>query len=262
MPPRTPRRGETKLPILAVLALVALAGCSSTGDFGQLHDTFVTNDIHAWVGRDAAAHAGAPVSTNNLTDDERTLRDLAFALIEPPYDRQRWDAILYEYGIKRRFQRELWTFDPTAYYRHLLAAGFSSTTGRYDKLIDDIRNDVVRIGPFLDVAHRVVDIDHRREQSMHYIADLSPPERLNALARIGENSLTIAWVHQSLMQRCAGYRFALDHLVATEPENVAAEADLALRQLQQQVAADQLVPVPPFAARPPDVAAKGAPVIK
>ena len=30
--------------------------------------------------QEAAAHAGAPISVNNFTDDERVLRDLAFPL--------------------------------------------------------------------------------------------------------------------------------------------------------------------------------------
>jgi len=97
---------------------------------------------------------------------------------------------------------------------------------------------------------------------MQYIADLSPPDRLNAQARVGENSLTIAWVHHSLTQRCAGYRFALEHLVVAEPEKLAAQADVALTQLQQLIAANQLVPAPRFAAVPLDVAAQQAPVIR
>lgn len=258
MPARARRCRETKLPLAAVLALLTLAGCSSIGDLGRLQQPLVSDDIHAWVGQEAAIRAGAPISINNLTDDERALRDLAFPLIEPPYDRIRWDAVLYEYGIKRKLQRELWWVNPAAYYRHLQLADYRSTAGRYNKLIDDIRNDVVRIGPFFEMAHRVIDLDHRRAASMAYLADVVPPERLSALARIGENSLTIAWVQTSLAQRCAGYRFALDHLVAGEPENIAAQADLALTQLQQAVAANQLVPAPQFApvAVPPVALAK------
>ncbi len=63
----------------AVFALLILGGCTSIGDFGRLQPPLVTDDIHAWVGQEAAAHAGGPVSVNNLTDDERTLRDLGFA---------------------------------------------------------------------------------------------------------------------------------------------------------------------------------------
>src|ERR1700744_2084879 len=102
-----------------ILAALVVSGCSSVGDLGRLQSPLVSDDMHAWVGQEAAAHAGAPVSVNNFTDDERTLRDLAFPLIEPPYDRDRWDAVVYEYGTKRSFQRKLWTFDPSAYYWHL-----------------------------------------------------------------------------------------------------------------------------------------------
>jgi hypothetical protein len=263
MSPGTHSRRETKLKPFAVLALLLLLpGCSSIGDFDRLQQPLVTDDIHAWVGQEAAARAGAPISLYNLTDDERTLRDLAFPLIEPPYDRQRWDAVVYEYGTKPEFQRELWAVDPTAYYRHLQAAGYRSTTGRYNKLIDDIRNDVVRIGPFFDIAHRVVDLDQRRQTAMENLASITPPEGLNALARIGENSLTVAWVQHSLTMRCAGYRFALEHLVVGEPEKVAADAEIALTQLQQQIAANQVVAEPHFAAAPLDVAARPGPVFK
>lgn len=249
MPPRACRRRETGL-ASTILALLILSGCSSIGDFGRLQDALVTDDIHAWVGQEAAARVGAPISLNNLTDDERTLRDLAFPLIEPPYDRQRWDAVLYEYGISQRLQRQLWTVDPSAYYRHLQAAGYRSSAGRYNKLIDDIRDDVTRLGPFFDIARRVVELDRRRGMSLNYLPDIAPPDRANALARVGENSLTIAWVQYSLAQRCAGYRFALDHLAVAEPETIAAQADVALTLLQQQIAANQLVPAPHFAAAP------------
>jgi hypothetical protein len=243
---------------LPVLALLLVAGCSSIGDFDRLQQPVVADNIHAWVGQEAAVRAGAPISLNNLTDNERALRDLAFPLIEPPYDRQRWDAILYEYGFKHEFQRALWAADPPAYYRHLLAANYRSTSGRYNKLIDDIHNDLVRIGPFFDTAHRVVEFDRRRQMSMDYLADVAAPDRLSAHARVGENSLTIAWVQNALARRCDGYRYALDHLVVAEPEAVAAQADLALTQLRQQIAANQLVPEPRFVAE----TAQTTPIIK
>jgi len=259
MPPRVGRR-ETN-PFSAIVVLLALAGCSSIGDFGRLQPELVSDDIHAWVGQEAAAHAGAPISLFNLTDDERTLRDLAFPLIEPPYDRQRWNAVVYEYGRDGKFRRSLWGADPTAYYRHLEGAGYRSTAGRYSRLIDDIRSDSVRIAPFFDIAHRVVELDRKRRSSMNYLGDLSAPERANALARIGENSLTIAWVQQALAQRGAGYRFALDHLTVAEPDIAAAQADVALTLLRQQLAANQLV-VAPRPARRPRGAAPTPPVIK
>jgi hypothetical protein len=259
MSPRARCRYETRpqSAVFAAVALLVLSGCSSTGDFGRLRPDLDSDDIHAWVGQEAAISAGAPISAYNLTDDERTLRDLAFPLIEPPYDRQRWDAVLYEYGTKQSFQRKLWAFDSTAYYRHLQGEEVRSTAWRYNQLIDDIRNDIVRIDPFFVAARRVVDLDRRREASMEQIASLSPAERVNAQARIGENSMTIAWVHNSLNQRCASYRFALEHLTVAEPQPAAADADRLLTELQQQIEANPLmVASPRFAGGPVAVATR------
>src|ERR1700685_4006138 len=135
MSPRARRPRETAL----ILALLVLPGCSSTGDFGRLQQPLLSDDIHAWVGQEAAARAGGPVSVNNLTDDERMLRDLAFALIEPSYDRQRWDAVVLEYGQNRFFRHSLWAFDPAASYAHLIGPFPPSSSAPYNQLFDNIR---------------------------------------------------------------------------------------------------------------------------
>jgi hypothetical protein len=252
------RRRASVLP-LAVLLGVALAGCSSIGDFGRVKPSLVNDDVHDWVGREAAVRAGAPISVANLTEDERLLRDLAFPLIEPPFDRQRWNAVVYEYGLDSKFRRALWIDDPTVYYAHLEGSFVRSTAARYNRLSDDIRNDIVRIDPFFAIARRVVDLDRRREASMQAVADLSPAEAFNARARIGENALVIAWVEHALVERCASYRFALEHLAVVEPEAAAADVDRALTQLQQKAAANRLVVAPQFAALPEPVLAVVAP---
>jgi hypothetical protein len=254
------RQIRLSLPALAVLLL---CGCSSLGDLGRLQPPVVADNIHAWVGQEAASRVGAPISLANLTDDERTLRDLAFPLIEPAYDRTRWDAVLYEYGQKREFQRRLWgPVDPSAYYAHLLAADFRSTAGRYNRLNDDIRDDVVRMVPFFDLARRVIDMDRKRQVALEQLPDVSPPERFNALARIAENSLTIAWVQASLVERCAAYRYAFNRLVVSEPEDLAGQVATSLTLLQQQIAADQLVPSAPFAPAPVAVAVRSPAIDK
>jgi hypothetical protein len=247
----SPQRAHQSIWLRAVMiGLLWLPGCALNGDFGRVRDSLVNDDIHSWVGREAAASAGAPVSLYNLTENERTLRDLAFPLIDPPYNRQRWDSVLYEYGLKRKFHRDWWNFDRTAYYRHLMIAYHRSTTGRYDQLIEDIRNDIVRIGPFFETARHVIDLDRKREKSMTYIGDLDPLERGNALARVGENTLTVGWVQRSLTERCAAYRYALERLVVAEPSTSAVEAERVLKQLQMQIAQNQIVPMLQIAAVP------------
>ena len=82
---------------------------------------------------------------------------------------------------------------------------------------------------------------------------------MGRLARIGENSLTIAWVQHSLSERCASYRFALEHLAIAEPERQAGDVDLNLTQLQQRIANyNLLAPAPRFAAVPVALAAPPA----
>jgi hypothetical protein len=237
-----------------ILGLLWLAGCGTNADFGRVRPTLVRDDIHDWIGQEAALANGAPMSLYNLTEDERLLRDLAYPLIAPPYDRPRWYSVLKEYGSTRVFRPEWWAYDRASYLRHVML-GHRSTAGRYSQLLDDIRNDVVRIGPFFDTARRVVDLDGRRQKSMNYIADLAPQERINALARVGENTLTIGWVHRALSERCAAYRYALERLVVAEPSKIAVDAERVLTQLQGQIAVNRLVPAPHFAATRAKVAA-------
>lgn len=256
--PMEPRRRDMAAPararaglaarLFAGLSLIGLCGCASTADFGRLNDVLVTDDVHAWVGEEAATHAGRPISANNLTEAERTLRDLAFPLIEPPYDRLRWDAVVLEYGTRRKFVDKLWVPDTSAYYLHLQNALLRTSAARYNTLIDDIRNDIDRITPFYQTARAVVELDRRRQSTLDLVQTLTPAERINAEARIGENSLVITWVNASLQQRCAEYRFALEHLAVAEPEMLAGDADRVLLQLQQQLAATQVVIASPKVA--------------
>jgi hypothetical protein len=71
--------------LLALAMLSLLGGCGTPNyDFGEVRPSLVSDSIHDWLG--PAAAALRPASTFELTDDERQLRDLAFPLIEPPYD--------------------------------------------------------------------------------------------------------------------------------------------------------------------------------
>ncbi len=231
-----------------------------------MRNSLIADDIHDWVGRDAARDAGAPISQYPLTDDERLLRDLAYPLIEPPYDRQRWYSVLGEWGVTRAFNPEWWRCDPTAYAARLLAVWVRSETTRYARLIEDIRNDVVRIDPFFTTARRVLDIDRKREKSLSYVSVLRGDEIANALSRVGENVLVVGWVQRSLVERAAAYRFALERLMIVVPSPLAVEAERSITLLLQRAAENVLVPAPelgiPVAAAPVPVPRKRTVVSK
>ncbi len=214
-----------------LLTFACLTGCAE-GDLGRIKSSLVIDDIHAWVGADAVGSVGIPPSRFGLTDPERELRDLAYPLIEPPYDRQRWYSILGEYGLAR--VRKL-PFDQAAYLRHLMARPARSAASRYALLLEDIRNDLVRIEPFFRTAERVADLDGKRAQSLPYVTALSREELADAQSRMAENQLVTGWVQHSLRLRVDSYRYALEHLVIAFPAQEAVECERTLNRLALQI---------------------------
>lgn len=231
------RRQTTRAGWLLTFGL--LAACAE-GDLGRIKSSLVTDDIHAWIGTEAVGSVGIPPSRYGLTDEERELRDLAYPLIEAPFDRHRWYSILGEYGLDRVFRAH---FDRTAYGRQLMARPARSPASRYALLLEDMRNDIVRVGPFFRTAARVADLDGKRAQSLPYITDLSEEERADALSRIAENRLVIGWVRHSLDQRVESYRYALERLVIAYPSPMAVEAEQVLNRLRLEIGEIELVAV-------------------
>lgn len=234
LPPQQTRRSAWRPQLLALLALALLAGCAPNGDFGEVHPTLARNGIRDSIGY--AAIAGRPISPSSfpLTDDERALRDLAYPLFEPPYDRQQRYSVAGEYGVIGTDHRT--GFNRAAYANRLLSQRYRSPSTRYAQLIDDIRNDSTRLPQFFETAGRVVDVDQKRRKSLAYVSSLSPHELKNALRRIQENALIVDTVRTSLAQRASAYRFALERLVIMAPSSQAVEAERALNRLQAQIA--------------------------
>jgi hypothetical protein len=252
-----PRRLYVDLSLCAWLVLVC-----PNGDFGRVRPYLQTDNIHAWVGRDAARNAGGPVSLLPLTDEEQLLRDLAYPLIEPPYDRQRWYSVLAEYGLSNYFNPDWYYCDPTAYAARLMTDFVRSETTRYSRLNEDVRNDIARLDQFFLLARRIIDLDQKREKALHHIPNLSGPEIANARARIGENTLVIGWVQRSLADRVASYRFALERLVVAVPSPTAVDVERSISYLHTRASGNILVAAPDFGAAPMEPYGKRALVSK
>jgi hypothetical protein len=238
--PRRPAAGLRRIALCLAVAAQALAGCAN-GDFGRVKPSLVSDNIHSWVGVDAARAGGVPISAYPLTDDEKQLRDLAYPLIEPAYERQRWYSILNEYGLTRVIGRDWCYYSVASYERQLMATPYRSATARYSRLNEDIRNDVTRMPQFVSVAQRVLDMDRKREKSLGYVAGLTADEAGNATARVAENALVIAWVEQSLVNRAATYRYALERLVIATPAPMAVEVERSLTLFATRIAEGRLL---------------------
>lgn len=214
-------------------ALALLTGCGTNADFGRVRPSLVHDDTHAWIGPAAARGPGTDLAwRHQLTDQERMLRDLAYPLIEPPYERNKWYSVIGEVGAGSR----PWPYpDRTAYASRLFTTAYRSQTARYNRLIEDIRNDVMRIDPFFNSARYVIEMDRKREKALAYVTSLTAEERDNTLQRVAENRNIVRWVQQSLQERAESYRFALERMVIAAPSPVAVEAERALTLLQQRI---------------------------
>jgi hypothetical protein len=215
-------------------AVIALGGCGTRGDFGEISRSASRADMHDGLSRAAFAGERTALSDFPLTEDERALRDLAYPLIEWPYDRHKFYSIAGEYGLIGAARRP--RFDVGAYATHLLGDEERTASSRYGVLMDDIRNDTTRLPQFFETAARVLDIDGKRRKSLLYVSPLSEHERSNALSRIEENAAIVAMVRRSLAERVAAYRFALERLVVMTPSPQAVDIERALGELRARVA--------------------------
>jgi len=240
--------------VMAFAALSLLGGCGTpNGDFGEVRPTLVSDGMHDWVGPYAT---GSVPSKFELTDDERALRDLAYPLVDPPYDRQQWYSVAGEYGLYWPARGP--AFDRTAYAKWLLSGDGPSPLARYSaklegvrhdvttflspherspsvryaRLMDDVRNDMTQLPQFFETAGRVLDMDQKRQKSLAYVSAVSKAELKNAQQRMRENESIVALVRAKLTQRAASYHYALERLVIATPSTQAVDVERAVNHLQ------------------------------
>ena len=230
--------------LLASAALISFLGGCSGGDFGRTRGDMRNDDMHRWLGAEATGSVGLKASQFQLTENERQLRDLAYPLIEPPHSRPAWKSVFGDYQPLPSPWRQKVVFDRTMYGRALIDEPHRSHTSRYQQLIEDVRNDIVRFEPFFASAARVIELDRKRSASLKLVSELSPREQADAVARMEENTLIVQWVQQCLERRISSYRWALERLVIQTPDNIAADADRLIGELAAQTAN------PPVAAQP------------
>jgi len=229
--------------LLLLLAGATLCGCSG-GDFGRTRADARNDDMHRWLGAEATGSVGMKASQFQLTDPERQLRDLAYQFIEAPLSRPAWKSVFGDYQPLPSPWRQKVVFDRTAYGRNLIDEPHRSFASRYSLLIDNVRDDITRFEPFFATAIRVIELDRKRSASLKVLSDVSPRERVDAIARMEENALIVQWVQVSLERRISSYRWALERLVIQTPDNIAADADRLIGELAAQTAN------PPVAAQP------------
>ncbi len=221
---------------LALSAAALASGCARIGDFERPHQSYFHDEVLPVVGAYAAQRRGEPVSFSQLTDDERMLRDLAYAIIAPPVTRQKWFVTITDLRQSRVLPNNEPPFDVEKYASSIIDIPYRSATARYSRLVDDIRADSVRVTPFFTVAKRVIDMDTARERSLTGVTRLTPEERETAMARVAENRMLIGWVYRRLGERARGYKYTLERLFIKTPAPAGVDAERALRAYEERLA--------------------------
>jgi hypothetical protein len=222
--------------LLALLCPFATA-CSVEGDFGRRQPSVVTDTIMPAIGRYDASKRGEPVSTLPLTDDETELRDRAWRFLSPAYPHSSYEAMLAALRTSRITPPESGDAGPSAYFVALSSLDWRSSTGPYQRLIADISADQSLLDPYDAVLARVIAADDIRRRGLPFVADLTEAQRARVLARIAENQFLAAWVDQSLRERVAAYRYALQHLFVALPDRDGVAAERLLARLGARIAA-------------------------
>lgn len=226
------QRRRSALALLLVMIAAAPASAAD-GDFGRPRRSFFDGLIppQYWKGP-VTGHSSYP-----LTDAENELRDRAYTLIRPSEPRVEFDVVIARYRTIQVFPPTAANVDRTAYGRNVLWMPGRSESSQYNQLIADMASDAQLIGPFIAVACYVADMDAKRARSLGYVTELTAGQREDALDRITENRLTVAWVRDALHQRVASYRYALEHLVIAVPSPRAIEAERAHKRFDAAVLA-------------------------
>ncbi len=209
------------------LGFLLLGTAACAGDFGRPRYPWLQEMADKAAGP-IEKRAGAPVSEFPLTDEEKQLRKFAENLLAPPFEREPW----YQSAPPSDHKR---------YAAFIIEYPFRSSTARYARIIDDIRNDLDRMGPFFSAAARVADLDRKRSKSLKLVPGQSEADLANTRARIEGNIAVITMVHDALGERVRGYRYALERLAIALPSPMAAEVDRLWNQLARRVGEIQVV---------------------
>jgi hypothetical protein len=248
----------------ALILFVATPGFAADGDLGRADTNFWDGLLpkQLYLGPVAPLSfppADMPHSLYPLTDDEASLREQSFSILQPPQHREVWKTLMASWVQATAFPLDILRADPYAYANVLIGMPFASEAGRYSRLIDDVGSDYLLLGPFMTTACRVVDMDARRAQSLTHVQAFTEYEINSALARNVENGTLIEGAELTLNDRVWSYRYAVNRLVIAVPSRLAVQAERAVERYAVQVAA-----IAPYLAKcipPVGVVERGSPPV-
>jgi hypothetical protein len=218
---------------LAAIIVIAstLAGCARpVGDLGRAAPDPLHDQVMPLVGKARAALAKQPMSSFNLTDEEREMRDRIWRyLVSPSASDWFGDSRveLQRTGIaanKKPLRTDL-------YYGWLHRQTFASAPVRYAHMQADVTADIEMMIPTFVSICAVLNVDRQRGVAANGLNDIEETVRYDAAARQTENQSQIGWFVRALRNRYDSYNYALDHLLVETPHDEAVAANGLITEL-------------------------------
>lgn len=218
------------------LLLLTVAGCAqTTGDLGRARNTVWERQLAPAYDQLAEGWARGNMTNLPETPKEREMRDRMWRYYAMPLKGQLLladnriltrSAILSKKRLSERTDR---------YYKLLRAENYRSTPALYRRIGGDMDADLAMMPGLFRAICAVRKNDERRQVALGSFAGLDQDARANLAARIDLNGATISQFAEVLQFRYQSYVFALEHLLAEEPDPLGGEPNLKLADVRASV---------------------------
>ncbi len=199
------------------------------GDFGRVKPGVINDE---WIpGADAVGRwvFGQPVSSFNLTDQEREMHDRIYRFLIARHVAD-W-AFDYEQVVlvasifsSRKGHDDL-------YYKWLTTSRYASSRVRFNTISDDVGADLLTLPPTFEAICAVAEIDRQRAVAASELDDIEAEMVKQLRLRKAENDLYVARFVRAVRYRYDSYGYALDHFLVETPHAEAVRADERLSQM-------------------------------
>jgi hypothetical protein len=215
-----------------------LAGCARpVGDLGRAAPDPLHDQAMPLAGKARAALAKQPLSSFNLTDEEREMRDRIWRYLVSPSASDWFADTMTELQRTAIVPIQDKPLRTDRYYQWIHARTFASAPVRYAHMQADVTVDVQMMPDAFASICAVRTIDRQRGIAANGLNDLEESVRVDAAARQAENEAQIGWFVRALRNRYDSYNYALDHLLVETPHDEAVAANGAITELAVYVEA-------------------------
>jgi hypothetical protein len=215
--------------VALVLVCSAASACARpVGDLGRAKPGVLHDEIMPTLGRNRAQLAKEPVSSFNLSDQERDMHNRVWRFLVAPHAEDWFMDTAVELQRTRMTGARDHKFERDRYYEWLHESEYRSSRIRYNTVADHAQSDINTSPQTFTAICRVIEMDRQRSVASRELNGLSYGD---VAARRAENDMFIAWFTRALSYRYDAYSYALDHLLVETPHEEAVGVDGRLSEL-------------------------------